>query len=76
MAKKVKLELTPYNALAIIKFCREFINEDNKDDYRFKAIHEAVDEYEKEIYKNVSIEQLDDAIAENKVNHLIGKWPE
>ena len=75
MAKNVTIELTPYDALAILKFCREFINDDTKGDYRFKAIEDAVNEYEKQIYKNVSSEQLDDAIAENQVNRLIGKWP-
>ena len=75
MAKNVTIELTPYDALAILKFFREFINDDTKGDYRFKAIEDAVNEYEKQIYKNVSSEQLDDAIAENQVNRLIGKWP-
>lgn len=75
MAKKVTIELTPYDALAILKFCREFVNDDTKGDRRFKAIQDAVDEYENEIYKKLSIEQLDDAIAENEVNFLIGKWP-
>jgi NH3-dependent NAD+ synthetase len=75
MANKVKLELTPYNAMAILKFCREFINDETKCDYRYKAIQDAVDEYEQQIYDKVSEEQLDDAIAENEVNHLIGKWP-
>ena len=75
MAKNVTIELTPYDALAILKFCREFINDDTKGDYRFKAIEDAVNEYEKQIYKKVSSEQLDDAIAENQVNRLIGKWP-
>lgn len=76
MASPVTIELTPYNALGILKFCREFINDDNKDDYRFKAIHDAVAEFEEQIYKNVSINQLEDAIAENEVNYLIGKWPD
>ena len=70
---KVKLELSPYNATAILKFCREYINDDVKDDYRFKAICDAVNEFEKEIYK-MSLDQLDDAIQENEVNKIIGKW--
>ena len=76
MTKNIKIELTPYDALAILKFCREFVNDGTKNDYRFKAIQDAIDEYEKEIYKKLSNEQLDDAIFENEVNRLIGKFPE
>lgn len=30
MTAKVKLQLTPYAALAIISFCREFVDEETK----------------------------------------------
>jgi hypothetical protein len=30
MTKKVKIELSPYNALEILKFCREFINDETE----------------------------------------------
>ena len=75
MAKKVIIELEPYNSIAILSFLREYINDESEGDYRFKAIQDAVDEYEQQIYKNVSEKQLEDAIAENEVNKLIGKWP-
>jgi len=75
MAKKVIIELEPYNSIAILSFLREYINDETEGDYRFKAIQDAVDEYEQQIYKNVSEKQLEDAIAENEVNKLIGKWP-
>ena len=71
----VNIELSPYNALAILCFCHEFLEDQAKDDYRFKAIFDAVHEYEQQIYKKVTEKQLQDAIAENEVNRLIGKWP-
>lgn len=71
---KIKIELSPYNAAAIYGFMREFINEENADEYRFKAIHEAVDEFEKELNK-ITSDQLEDLIAENQINQLIGKSP-
>lgn len=75
MAKNVLIELAPYDALAILAFCREYINDETKDDYRFKAIQDAVYNYEQQIYLKVGNDQLDDAIAENETNRLIGKWP-
>ncbi len=72
---KVTLELKPYNAMTILRFLREFVNEDLTDDYQFTAIREAVDEYEKQIYKKISIPMLDEVEVENEVNQLIGKSP-
>jgi hypothetical protein len=72
---KVLIELNPYTALAILSFCREYINDETKGDYRFKAINEAVDEYEAEVCCKISSDQIRDAVAENEVNRLIGKWP-
>ena len=75
MPEKVKLELRPYDALAMLCFVKEFINEKNKNDNRFAAIHETVDNYEKEIYKKLSSQQLEDAILENRVNDIAGRHP-
>jgi hypothetical protein len=71
----VKIELTPYNAISILAFLREYINDDVKHEPQFKAISEAVDEYEKSIYRNMNMCQIVDAAAENQVNQLIGKSP-
>lgn len=75
MENKVKIELTTYNSLAILKFCREYINDSTQGDIKFQSINDAIDEYEKQIYDNISRDQLDDALQENQVNKLIGKWP-
>lgn len=72
---KVKIELEPYNALQLLAFLREFINDDNSDEYKFRAIHESVNEYESEIRKKVTNEQMDEVNAVNQINQLIGKSP-
>ena len=72
---KVKIELTPYNAMSILAFLREWVNDDVKGDYEFKAICEAVDQYEKEVASKMTDEQFDDMHRENVVNQLIGKSP-
>ena len=53
-ARKVKIELRPYDALSILKFLREYINDENRNITQLAAIHETVDAYEKEIYKNIN----------------------
>lgn len=75
MPDKVKLELRPYTALAILKLCREFINDENKNDPIFSAIHESIQEYEDEIYKRISSNQVADALLESKINNIAGRQP-
>ena len=72
---KVPLELKPYNAATILAFCREFINDDLADDYKFKAIKEAVDELELQIAINFTDEHWEEVKQENQINQLIGKSP-
>lgn len=72
---KAKIELTPYDALAIYSFLREYINESTQDDQEFTAINNAVNAYEKEINDKITYEQLTDALAENEVNKLLKKCP-
>lgn len=73
---KVNIELRPYNALEILRFCREWINDDTPNDYHFTAIKEAVQELEDEVYKKLTNEHLDEIDSENAVNKLIGKSPQ
>lgn len=72
---KVKLELEPYNAIIILSFLREFVNEENADEYQFQSIHEAVKEYETELSRRLTEEQWNEIDAVNQVNQLIGKSP-
>lgn len=75
MVSKVKIELRPYDALAILTFCREYINDSNKHNPWFTAIHEAVSNYEEEIFNNLSTEQLADAKLECNVNYIADRHP-
>ena len=72
---KVPLEMKPYNAVSILAFCREFINEDLEDDYKFQSIKEAVNELEEQLAINLTDAQWDEINAENAVNQMIGKAP-
>lgn len=78
MSKKslVPIEMTPYNAISILSFCREFINDNTCDDYQFQAIREAVDELEIQLGRHLTEEHFEEIRAENMVNQLIGKSPE
>ena len=73
---KVQLEMKPYNAITILSFCREFVNEETCDDYKFQAIKEAVDELEIQLGGHLTDEHWDEINSENQVNQLIGKSPE
>ena len=73
---KIKIELTPYNALSILAFLRQFVNDGNKVEPNFKAIHDAVDQFGAQIVRNITYEQIKDYNAENQVNQLIGKSPQ
>ena len=72
---KVAIELKPYNAVTILAFCREFVNDQSCDEYKFQAIKEAVDELEMQIARHLTDEQWEEINAENQVNQLIGKSP-
>lgn len=71
----VTLELSPYAALEILAFLKEFVNDEMPNEYQFAAIRESVAEYENEIYKKVSNEMLNEALEKNQVYELIGKSP-
>lgn len=74
--QKISIELTPFQALAILAFMREFVNDENKEVAELAAIHEAVEAYEQEIYNKVTYEMMEDVEAENEVNFLLGKQPQ
>lgn len=72
---KVKLQLRPYTALGILSFMREYINKSNSNIQELAAIHEAVDEFEEEIGKNISTDQIEDARLEVRVNDITNRHP-
>lgn len=73
--QKVSIELTPFQAIEILAFMREFVNDQNKEVPELAAIHEAVGAYEEEIYEKITDEMMEEVEAENEVNFLLGKQP-
>lgn len=71
----ITIELSPYNAMAILSFLREYINDDVKDEPQFTAISNAVNEYELQVEKKITLEQINYARFENNVNQIIGTSP-
>ncbi len=72
----VNLELNPYNAITILAFLRDFVNDDLADVYMFQAIREAVNEYESELAKKLTDDQWNEINMVNQINQLIGKSPQ
>ena len=72
---KVSIKMKPYNAVTILSFCREFINDDLCDEYRFQAIKEAVKELEMQLVRSLTDKHWEEITVENQVNQLIGKSP-
>lgn len=73
--ENVRILLRPYTAIAIMCYLRETINDSNRDVPMLQAIHESVDEYERQIYSNITTDQLSDAMLENEVNYLTNRQP-
>jgi hypothetical protein len=73
--QKMKLELRPYTALAILCLCRTMVNDDTKNSSTLVAIHESIQEYEDEILRKISTSDLGDALLEQSINVLTGRQP-
>lgn len=76
MANKVLIELRPYDAITIMAFLQEYINEDTKSMKGFQPINEAVDAFAKEVCKNMTEEQISDAALESDINNLTKRHPQ
>ncbi len=71
---KILIELNAYNAITILAFCGEFVD-DMPLDYKFQAIKEAVGELEEQLGLKLTEEHWSEIDLVNKVNQLIGKSP-
>ena len=74
--EKVTIKMKPYNAAILLSFCREFVNYDLPNEYRFQSIKEAVDELHKELSQNFTSEQWEQVRIENQINQMTGKSPQ
>lgn len=75
MPNKVCIELRPFDAITILCFLREYINEENNQIPELAALHECVDAYEKQIYAKLSNEMIEEAYLENAINDAAGRQP-
>ena len=76
MSNKIKIQLKPYDAMAILSFLREFLNEDNINEPELQAMHEAVLNYENEILNNTTEKHLQEVEIENIKNRAFGRCPD
>ncbi len=76
MSRKIHISLTPYAALNILSFLREYINDDLVDDPNFQTIRENVDEFEREVANKVTSADVGAATHELVIDRLIGKVPD
>lgn len=67
------IELSPYQAISIMSFLKEF---DYSDHPNLKSLGESIKSFEKEVYKNFSEKEFYDAIAETHMNILLDKSPD
>lgn len=70
---KVPIELTPYDAITILSFLREF---DYTTHPHLKSLGEVVQRFEDEVCNVIDDEHLEDCKAETKVNQLLDKTPD
>lgn len=71
----MKIEISPYTAISLVGFLREFVKDDENVPYHLRAITDCVNEFEAQVRSNITPEELEEAISEMKVNDLIGKTP-
>ena len=70
----MNIQLTPFDALNILKFLKEF--EGDMDSSEFESLKSGIKNFSDEIYLKITDEQIDDAYAERSVSTLLGKFPE
>ena len=72
--ENVIIELTPYQAMEIARFFGDFLNSPLGSESGLGPIKAAVNAYNKQLDINLTDEQFNDAVAEDKVNALLGKY--
>jgi hypothetical protein len=72
--EKVKIELDPHTALTLYTCSNSFIELMEKTEVNMSSFKEIVEGYKKELLKKMSMDQIDEALAIEEVNGLIGKY--
>lgn len=71
---KIKIELTPYAALTLLRFLCEFDLE-NQDSPNVISLVESYKEYKQQIEKQITHEQITDAVLTREINKLLDHEP-
>lgn len=72
MNANLNIELTPFEAVTIMGFLREF---DYTTHPLLKTLGDVVQSFENELYKKMDNTKLEEAFAELEVNKLLEKCP-
>lgn len=73
MTPNLNIELTPYQAVTILGFLREF---DYNEHPLLKALGQVVQSFEDELYTKMDNTQMEDAFAEVEVKKLLDQCPQ
>ncbi len=73
MEEEINIKLRPSHCLEILNFLRQSINNNNRDNAKFQTIHEALNEFQRELFDNATADQLDYGMHEIEINMLIGR---
>jgi hypothetical protein len=74
MDDKVTIKLKPFDALAIYSFLNEFKPQFGHP--KLKALSEAIQEYQKEVEKRLTNDQITDAYMQREIFRAIGTEPD
>jgi len=74
MDNKVKIELTPYAALTLLRFLNEFDLE-QQDSPNVISLIDSYREFKKEIEAKITHEQIKDAVLTREINKLLDHEP-
>ena len=75
LESRVSIELSPFNAVAMLIVLQELVEDSLKKNKNLTAMKEAVDELEFQITKNFTDEHWDSVKLTAKINELTGKTP-
>lgn len=74
--RKINIELTPYDALALLSFITEMLHGCNPKETRLTAILQAKENFFNEIAAKTTPDDLENCYVQREVNILLGKEPD
>lgn len=72
---EIVIKIDAYQAITIISFLREFVNDDIPNDYKLQHIKECVDEFEQKCACQFMDEHFDYIHEMAEIDSMIGKTP-